>query len=466
MGCYNLTCVLLATDSDSKFESAEEDYLDDEGEEKEVKKRVEAKKRKQPKGKKVKNVAGKKGTKESRGDGDDEKADEGVEGKAKDKVRKKPVKVINMTTRGSASKVHKLYQEMSLECRDKFSQCCFGHLIDMPPFTVNRTLMCAVLRRYLNWDVFDFRGYEVRCSLMDIALITGLSATPVVNPIFVDEDQAPGRLRKRYLGTGAVTEYKLLKAIRSLASNSENQQDELDDLLKMHMLYFITVFLLPNSSKSVDPKWIQFAEEYDKFNAYSWAFEVHRLLVESFSHMFARLGTPHFNAYGCLHVFTVWCYMHLTSLAPPRVHHVYPRLLAYKLESRVSNKGGVGNTTLKTYELKVDKCLKKRHFIVQVEVLSVERKAYKHHLPTLEDDPVKGSNPGWVAKRSAAIVRPDTDDDTRKQVTRGDVKEIVKDIIEEKVEGPMREIAHNVSYFRMFEVRMRISFGLFCLLIC
>ena len=133
------------------------------------------------------------------GDGLTDDAEQ-VDGTLEGKVRKKPIKALNYTARGSTGKVYKLFQQMSPTSKKQFSESCFGHFLNIQPFTCNRTLMAAVLRRYVKWDIFDLKGRDVRCSLKDIALITGLDVTRVVNPVLPPSRQGPDRLRTTILG--------------------------------------------------------------------------------------------------------------------------------------------------------------------------------------------------------------------------------------------------------------------------
>ena len=154
------------------------------------------------------------------------------------------------------------------------------------------------------------------------------------------------------------------------------------------------------------------------------------------------------------------------TLAPPVVEGVYPRMLGYQLRINLEGKGGVGNLTLKSYEAKVDKCLKKQHFVIQVEVGEEELQAYKHHLPTEEEDVIaRGSTASWVPKHSAAInkegsyenhsfLRNGFSAEAMQEAVekgfqgkgfQGILEKSVGKIIKQAVQEPIRRLDHKVS---------------------
>ncbi|PIA60318.1 hypothetical protein AQUCO_00300074v1 [Aquilegia coerulea] len=93
----------------------------------------------------------------------------------------------------------------------------------------------------------------------------------------------------------------------------------------------LPIFLLPCKARSIDPKYVDLAENLDEFDSFPWGTAVFNLLEKSLHQVYedyvvAKKTT--FSIHGCVICFIVWAYLYIPSLGPRRIANApFPRIL-------------------------------------------------------------------------------------------------------------------------------------------
>ena len=235
-----------------------------------------------------------------------------------------------------------------------FKDSCFGHFLSVSEcLDVQLTLLHQLIRRQVNNNDSDNAIYfsicnnQVRFSVVDFALITGLKCHGVTESAVREQSSAVIGVRERY--------FKGMKSIRrqdiEVVLNAQSPiEDEKDvGILQLCLIYFVSnVLLSANKENFVADLYFQLVNDMDNFNLYDWGSVTWFKTRESIRNtgLIIRAAEkankePNYNLYGFPIVLQIWSYEVLPSLAARFAAPIKaraPRLCAWKTVQKPSGK--------------------------------------------------------------------------------------------------------------------------------
>lgn len=173
--------------------------------------------------------------------------------------------VKNFSTRFSLTPFAKRVQNLTDEQRSAILRTGFGSLLLVPNHSLNKVFLTEVMEAWNSEErVFEMGSGEIGFSLLDVALILGLSV--VGRRVELSDDELFSELEEEYGASRAKRKVAMASVEARLDSIGEVVSD---DFVRSFLLFTIGTFLSSNDGK-VDSRYLSFLGDLNGVSGFAW----------------------------------------------------------------------------------------------------------------------------------------------------------------------------------------------------
>ncbi|XP_056171375.1 uncharacterized protein LOC115685808 isoform X1 [Syzygium oleosum] len=215
----------------------------------------------------------------------------------------------NFSTRFSSPSFVKRVEKLSYDQRDAIKSVGFGNLLLIPNHTLSKNLLVELMEKWsCDKRAFVLAHGEISMTLMDVALVLGLRV--IGKPAILQQDEPFSDLEEHYgavPGKRKITVASLESRLDSLGGVAD------DDFIRSFLLFTFGTFLFPNTTGTIDTRYLSFLSNLDYVHQYAWGSAVLEDLIMWLSR---RKEKSMQYVGGCLLFLQMWFYEHIDMARP------------------------------------------------------------------------------------------------------------------------------------------------------